>query len=293
MSTTNDPESVQWPLADLARLIQQIPEVAQRARSGGITPDSPHGLQLSQSDDFDRRQLTNIVYMSGLRLTVAEDHLGAIGELVLGGKAIYATYTLARTAAELCARVWFALDPEMDGKDRVRVCISERLFSFSEVARLGFDDAARHVHHRATELIIGAENNGYARLRDRDGRPIRRFGVPQMAGRCTSITDLMKDMLGDDFAWVYGYLSAFAHGTNYAITQLLRPTGIDAAEGGVTWTRVGTTAGEELNVISLAVLAYREAMARHRELSGWTSPEFGHLLQSIWQEIRRLDQVAR
>ncbi len=270
-----------YALNRLCELLGELPERAAAARHQEPHAESALAHQLERTDAFHRSAASDAVLLASLRLTVAEDHLGAIATLIRQGRIVYATYSLARTAAEVASRAWYLLDPDMSLERRVRAGISERLYSLQEQSDLGIESITTESRNRGREIAGEAGRHSYRASGARNG-------VPKLDGRRHKATQLVEDAIGgEDLGRVsYKLFSAFSHGTGYALTSVLRPTGIAASQG-VVWAQVATSAATESNVVALAFLPYRAALGREFMLHGWEGGELNGLVAAISEELRR------
>lgn len=244
---------------DMERTVRLADAVRER-HGRRRQPGSQFDDELAAAGDTRAGQhLHDGVGLAGLRIIVAGEHLESLAALVRSESTIYSVYTVARTAAEVAARAWWLLDPSIGGADRAQRSLADELYSLDRREDLG-GELAGNARARREELRRLADDENL-HVKDRNRRP--------------GGTALMREVFGivrghddDQGAIVYRLLSAFTHGTGYALNMLLEPTGEPDAEG-LLPTQVQTGVAWEATVCLMAFRPYRAALDAQRRLHGW------------------------
>lgn len=242
------------------RLADAVRERYGRRRQPGSQFDD----ELAAAGDTRAGQhLHDGVNLAGLRIIVAGEHLESLAALVRSESIIYPVYTVARTAAEVAARAWWLLDPSIDGADRAQRSLTDELFNLEQREDLGGEYAGNARARREELHRLGDDENLH--VKDRNQRP----------GGTALMRKVFRDIRGLDDeqgAIVYQLLSAFTHGTGYALNMLLEPTGEPDAEG-ILPTQVQTAVAWEATVCLMAFRPYRAALYAQRRLHEWDASE--------------------
>jgi hypothetical protein len=198
---------------------------------------------------------------------------------------VYSIYTLARTVAEVSARAWWLLDPSIGSGGRAERGLAERIYALTEVGKLPIDGIADHTRGRIVELRRLAQAEGLSISRQH-GRP---GGGEVLRGVFGD--DEESRLLGDH---TYKLLSAFTHGTSYALQRLIHRDTMRGSEvDGMGRVQVGTTANNEAVALLMAFLPYMEATRRQFALHGWDARQLSSQLVYTSSELRRhLDESS-
>ena len=224
------------PACDLIGGLHAAAEAMRQTAGREPRPGSQAAEELEALDGFGRQAVHTALNLAHLRLLVAEDHLEALADLVRSSATVFSIYTVARSTVEIAARAWCLLDPGESPQRRAQLGLSEWLYSLREQANLGVPDAEPKARRRMDEIARKAPTIPVSVK--------RKNGMPHVGGRPAYATTLLGDVFegeetGDLGKVVYRWLSAFSHGTYYALTQQLSPTDTAAGEGQV-WAEVGT-----------------------------------------------------
>lgn len=223
-----------------------------------------------------RQHVNDAVTTAGLRLVAVEEHLEAMVSLAMQPTTTYSVYTVARTVAEISARAWWLLDPDLDAEVRAWRGLLERLYSLRQQAQLPNSDA-EDAQCREQELRRQAEDAG--------------LDIPSVYNDRPAGTGLLGDVFGgsdrDLGVHTYKLLSAFTHGTSYALTEFIEPLG-SADEHGIVQGQVQTHAGREATAFLMALTPYTEAVRHQFTVHGWPQ---GHLMSQLLYTTWELSQV--
>ena len=266
----------------MAKRLRMVENLANTARHRfGFQPlgESPLSLQGESVSEYEAQAIRNGVHTAGVRLMAVEDHLAAIAALVEEERVIYATYSVARVAAEISGWAWWLLDPNLDGSTRAARCITDRFYSLGQQRNIGFSKEARIEEARAEAEDAGVRLKKQGNTwRSLEKRP--------------SSSDLMRQVYGNGEAdsrlgsRTYSLLSAFSHGTAYALLEVITPL-TSPDEKGRVWGRVNTQWGKEVRVIALAVQPYILAVQAQFRLHGWTDERLGIHLENLHKSLLR------
>jgi len=255
--------------------------------AGTVGPGSPAVRERGELDDSLHGWIEDLsVGGCGLRLTVAEEYLRTVGHLLSDTESVYSIYPLIRSVVDLASRVVWLMEPDLNGRKRAGRILGDRADSLQEQERLvGVPpQVAEYARERRRSLSRTATAAGV----HREGPP----GQMQAAQRAWRLGP------GDDsrIGWTtYQVLSAFAHGTLYAIAQAVEP--IEGPDGDrlrvpgtedVMWAQIGATASNEATVVLMGLMPYRIALQRWCEWSGHALPTLDERLAEVARPFHEL-----
>lgn len=282
--------AMNYPLDAGSRLLTQIPALATEMREAARIrpiPDSTLDRQVHDEDDFVGGCVETAASTALLRMVGAEEHLATLGRLIFDPTTVYSTYSVARTAAELAARAWWLLDPDIDAGHRAERNLAERFYGFGQLINLGIEPASAHAKKRIGYYIKAARAAGFDVRTDRQ--------PPRVRQARPSGTKLLEEVYsGGDGPLIYRLLSAFTHGTTYAMDQLILrhvdPGAEEERSPGFLLAQVGTDHRREAMVALMALQPYIEASRRQAKLNGWDSRRLdAHLLYTSTEFSRQLE----
>jgi hypothetical protein len=274
-----------YVLQAACELLEAIRQVAERERA--VNRHVPAaGSQAEHELDGQpiavQQALTTARTLANLRLVVVEEHLASMARCVSDAQGVYAVYTLARTAAELSARAWWLLDPDLGPRRRASRAWVERRYSAQQVRRLPAFSRER-----------AASNQAHLQQVEREGA---RGGLTAgKADRRPDGTSLMASVfeqapeLGE---YAYQRLAAFTHGTAYALAAFLR-LAAPAPEGALSgMTQITTTAVHDAEGLHLALIPYMKAVDRFTTYCAWPADEWRSHLAYTSSEIGNAREQA-
>jgi hypothetical protein len=205
-----------------------------------------------------------------------------------GATPVYAHVVLARASLELASRAWWLFEPAIGVRLRAARGMNERIFGLSQQSRLPLSDQDRaRSSERLDELFADA-----ARLRFQTvGR--RPTSVRYLEEMRPGQTQLIKKLLSADGdsslgAFIYGVLSAVAHGMTFGLTSSVKADPTNPAKPpGVTWGAVYTDSLDVVHVLTAVILGTRAAHGRQNELFGWASESWSAAAADAVQAVRR------
>lgn len=254
--------------------------------AGTLAPGSPAASERSELDELLRGWIDDLnVGGCALRLTVAEEYHRNVGRLLSDTTSVYSIYPLIRSVVDLAARVVWLLEPDLNGPKRVGRILGDRADSLEEQGRLV--GVPSHVGDDATAQRKRLTTKAAAAGVHRE-RPPSRSQSSEVAWR-----------FGNDdsrIGWTtYQVLSAFSHGTLFAITQAVEP--VQGPDGqrlqvpgteGVMWAQIGATASSEATVVLMGLVPYRMALKRWGDWSGHPSSELEERLAEVTRPFHEL-----
>jgi hypothetical protein len=265
-----------------AGYLRQCVEMAGRVRDeAGIEALAGSQLlqELAETTGRRHQHVLDAVSIAAFRMAAADDHLLAVSRLVPHPSAVYSIYTLARTVAEVSARAWWLLDPSIGSGGRAERGLAERIYGITEAGKLPIEGIAEHTRARVAELRRLAQAEGLSISREHKS-PGGGEVLRELMGR-----DEESRSLGDH---TYKLLSAFTHGTSYALQQLIHRDTIRGSEiDGMGQVQVGTSASKEAVALLMAFLPYMEATQRQSVLHGWDASQLSSQLLYTSSELRR------
>lgn len=247
-----------YPLVSSCRDVERTVEAAEAVRDqnrGARTENSTLDRQVSETAGRVRRHVLDAASTGGMRLVMVEDHLRSMAWLGRSEALIYSLYTVARTVAEVASRAWWLLGPSLDAEDRAQRGLAERQYSLQQQKGLGLVEDA---DERIRDLRSLAARDGL-HLQRRNRRP------NDAAGLVGDAFDETDRGLGESN---YKLLSAYTHGTTYALTSLVAPIGGSDDEGIVN-VQVQTGPAWEAIAFLMAFIPYMRALDAQVTLYGW------------------------
>lgn len=274
-----------YVLDRLGELLQEVPEHAQRARgAGGRRAGSPASIEQIGASAALRPFVEQARAFAGIRMMVAEEHVGTLGGLARQETAIYSVYSVGRVVTELSARAWWLLEPGIRARRRAGRAVADRLYSIHEQTKLvpeGHGEPLEEAERKKAELRERAADAGFE---------------PEFPPPTTDLANRLMHDEGDedDFgAFTYRLLSAYSHGTLYAINRMVQPLeGVESDELGTITAHTTTTATQEADALLLAMLPFMRAASRAAHYSGWGDEDYGRHLDGIIREVKRARQLA-
>lgn len=276
-----------YVLTEAGRLLQQIPELGREMR----------GLSHPRADSPVRREqigtsaaiapfVEQARTLAGLRIVVAEEHIGIIGQLVPDRHVVFSIYSLARVVTEMCARSWWLLDPKLTATQRASRVVRDRLSSIDEQGEL-----IRKTTGDEPPEWLGDPKEVRAQVMDK----ARAAGVQPAPYR--SATKMVDDLLADDTedrvgTYTYKLLSAFSHGTIYALSQLIGvPEGSETDELGTFTAVAGTDYRQEVRALMMAMVPFVRTTHRQMLYNGWSDEAYAQHLVNTVSELQRCSKL--
>lgn len=240
------------------RLADEVREQHTRARTQGSQLDE----EVAVSTGRMAQHLQDAVTVAAARLAMVEEHLATMVTIARKPHAVYSLYTTARTTAEVAARAWWLLDTSVAADDRAQRGLAERKHSLEQ--QFGFGSELRdEAKRRRSELM---ESAGQAGLQIRTGNR-RPESDAELVAYATDPEDLETGKM------TYRLLSAYTHGTVFALSSVLQLLGEPDEEGVVT-AQVQTAVWNEASVFLMGFLPYLSAVSAQLDLYGWPASEF-------------------
>lgn len=254
-----------YALDDAARELGALIEALSRERTSlpGFAAGSPAAAEQEELGGLGG-YVNDLTATCSMRLMVAEDYILAIAGLI-PTPAVYSLYPLARSTADLMGRVYWLTDPDLNAKGRARRQLGDRLDSLKEQGFI-----------TAVPGLVGQSKKRRSELLTEAGR----YGVhpdkPPKWMAANRDVWATPDGVDEDLGTVtYQLLSAFSHGTLYAVTHFVSP--VQGHDGhplshptdGLLWGRVETTAAQEAMAVVMCMIPYRAALARWAAWGGF------------------------
>lgn len=240
------------------RLVDRA-QVLRQAHGRERTPDSKLDVEVTESQDVVGREVLWAADVGRLRLEMVDEHIRTVASLTRQTEIFFALYTVARTAAEVSARAWWLLNPSLSASDRAARSIADQQYSFQQLQSRS--ENRERATQRSRELESLANRHGI--------QPSKRNRRPDASG-------LLDILFADDDhqlgSFVYELLSAFTHGTQYALLQMLAPVG-EVNDEDIITTQMRTGAAWEASVLLMAMLPYLRAVEAQATLHGWPTRE--------------------
>lgn len=265
-----------YALDELARDLRafQAHSTAHRRSTAPLwEPGTPAALEAEALGAGGTKTLGELIGVVELRLSAAEDLLAGAGT-VLAGEAglMWSLYPLVRSAAEFSARAAWLVEPDLTPRQRAGRLVAERLYSLGEQANLP---------------IPGAKEEAAAKKRKIRAEAQRAGVTPEKRPTSTKLLDEVYALEGRRTgAAAYQMLSAFAHGTLYAMMRMLRPivdengAQLPRPADGMTYMQVATDAPTEALAVLSGLLPYNEAARRYWAWTGRDEPDWReHLIR--------------
>jgi hypothetical protein len=229
--------------------------------------DSPAARDVAAAGASSGEMTTAYEYVL-LLLASASHHLRAIADLLAHEYGFFPNFTLARVTLEAAARAWYLMDPDIEGEERLRRYLNERLSSLKEQLWLlsNIGDETADKRREISELLLSAEARGY---------PVsQRRGLPPSVGEprptaATLIHQLFPDPTGTMFGKaMYQVLSSVVHGAAHGLTQELFET------AGPGRSRIPRSPFRTIVYLAGAPMAFLEAAFRAFDQFGWDATQF-------------------
>lgn len=219
-------------------------------------------------------------------VSVAAEHLGALGALYSGREVLIPPPALIRCVVEHCAQVfWLLGDDKQPVEDRLARALLELLFSAEE-------------QKKTTKRLLGTDDDGYkdaagaySRLKEQVcevfGEPIEdehgRFVLRGQTrpGPIDCVASMFARLKSDppvaDDRAVYDYVSNISHPTMYPHAEMWVKDEVDGQEKLVS--RV--TLVEHRNRARFAIVAYCETLSYVLSYNGWPRDRHEELVAAI------------
>lgn len=254
--------------------LSYLPQKAQGVREKYAT-EPVAGSPAAQEEKKAAGPLRELLYettaLANVRLIAAEDCLASVG-LLLGRNAAYAPMPTLRTAAELCARAWWLLEPDISEKDRVRRTLADfweglvelrRIPTVSQVPQSFWErvEAHKQLAIRAGIPVATRQGSAIPSVRNQKSSDPRRI----LSAMVKAAPELVKRTPG----YSYRFLSGFAHGEAFALQFLVTP-GVD---GTATLGVSDELVRQQLLHSGLVMIFYLLAVRRQWRHYGWTDTE--------------------
>lgn len=259
-----------------------------------VVPGSPLALELAESasQPWGTVGLETAISVASLKLMIAAwDHLGSIAMLLSpNGMTLFGHTVLGRATVEAASRAHWILEGDIGPRRRVARAMTERLSSAREAAKvekgLGRDvGQQRHVE----EILTDGAAYGLQRRVNRNGDLLDEYEEHRPSA--TDAASKVLASLGSNGGALYGYMSAFIHGADYAVLQHLA----DAGPGNDEQRRSvqPVLPAENLGwVIAVAVSAHSAAYDEYVTLHGWPRSDWEHHLNQTRAGIFQPDVAS-
>ncbi|MBA3622654.1 MAG: hypothetical protein H0W51_10120 [Euzebyales bacterium] len=272
-------------MAQAAGYMARIPLIAGQIRATHnftFAPKSQLARESAELGDNAAAFVTDGFTAAVARIVAAEDHLSAIAHLVQDEYRVFPQYTVARGCSEIAALAWWFLDPDISGMRRAHRGFEDRKASLLAQRGLRIPDAAQHAQRRLYEL-------------DKSGNQAK-LGKVGSADRWPSPTDALRDVWGSasDPLFgdvVYGLLSAFGHGTLYALTSMAGAEVEGTREGRVSLRVLETNPKQQALMMLLASMPYASATTRLLETAGWAGEDLSAHLAYMNRDLLNLQNA--
>lgn len=248
-------------------------------------PGSQAAKEIAEQGPFVARSKTPVLdahSIALMRLASATEHFTALARLIEEPAFAYGPASLARTALENAARVWWAFDPALDVRMRIARGRTDVIVSLKEVIRVldAIDqiatDEERAINQqvrdktkgRLSAIIADTEAIGLKVLRTKGGVPT---GVEENPIGPTAV---IAEQLGDIGRIAYNDLSAVAHGTLFGMASRLEEVGRLPTMEGVLLATPSLKIPSLRNLIAVTLHSYRQATDRRMLLYGWDTTDW-------------------
>lgn len=226
----------------------------------------------------------------------AEMHMRTAQDQMIGLAILLATgvedslMTLARGAVEAYARAAWLLDTEIDGRQRLARCMTERLnglhFENYLSGRIGRE---LDTDERISRIRQSAEDHDFEVVVERRTGRLH-VGDTSYPGQ-TRVVQLLFEPYGGDYGIrAYADLSAYAHSSLAAFTARV-PRLIAESEPPAS-AEDGPEPPVERGVV-LALVAFDEAMSRFLTLYGWNLGPWRSFVRQAHADIRLILRLER
>jgi hypothetical protein len=245
---------------------------------GGPAAGSPADVEIATKaalrSSWSDRPLYDANGVAAAILLSAVDHIRALHRAFDVPPLAWASESLARACAELAARAWWLVDPDICASDRVARYATEQLFSLRQGQRAQQQlKSGRDPAELASEIEAWANQHNLLVLHE-SGAPIA------IGARRLPTTSLLERMLPGLGAQLYQAVSPVAHGTIGGVLGFVRSSAsaLDDEIGAVE-VRVS----DVLRIASCAFVAFLPATARLVGHFGWDARSW-----SSWEaDVRR------
>lgn len=277
----------------VARRLELLPKTAAEAREANAYRPGTNSQLRRELDDLDEYRVRVIDYgmnIARLRLVAAEDHLATLGVGFAHDQIIYGNYSTARACIEISARAWWLLEPDIDGETRTLRCLTDRFYSDGQMLLASPEGRTAHVRATITERHDEAVAAGVELLRAPHGTYRTTAARPSGVDLLRAIFDPVTDTEAGEVhlgEMLYRVLSAYIHGTDYALRQMLHGQG-PADEDGLVPTVIGTNLNLEVAVIMSTLVPYINAADAEYRINDWRHERYASLLQMLRATLEKL-----
>jgi hypothetical protein len=242
---------------------QAMAELAEEARYAGDKPWSDKPVESAHT------------LAQWLLYAASDCASGAVRLLSFDETPVYAHMVLARGALEQAGRAWTLIDLAIPVHLRVARAVNERLYGLAEAGRLPItEDQAQRGRERRTALLDIGDQLGFRKVRPHRKTPAT---LEEERMRQTAVVRALFQH-GDDprlGRLLYGYYSAVAHGTAFALSQSIKAGVPDMPEvPGLTRGMIFTSSGAVASVLTSMILGVGAAFRARNEYLGWKSDEW-------------------
>jgi len=249
-----------------------------RPEPGSLASDELDALNNALAGDWSSEPVALTYGMAEHHIRSAQDHLAGMAILLATSSVEDAIMTTARGVVEASARAAWLLDAQIDVRQRVGRCMTERLAAIDQEDRLNRRiGRTTDAPDRRDAIERSARRHGFSIQTDRRRRSY--VGSDEFPGPTRAIELLFASGGPDVGPMIYGDLSAVAHSELAAYIERL-PLLLPGES-------LGTGMPVEIGVAS-ALSAYERAVRTFLQSYGWSTAPWNVGVTRTYADLRPL-----